>query len=180
MTGISGGMFYGKGPPPAVTNAPAEGSCQTGRCHAQYPLNSGPGTLRLTGIPTTYQPGEKYILAISLTQEGQRRWGFQLTALDGNHHPAGELILVDEQFTQLKSEVIPNTSKRKYIEHTLDGTYPGQKNGPVVWEIIWQAPDKSAGPVFFYTAANAADFNKKPWGDYVYARIDTALGLPPN
>jgi hypothetical protein len=180
MTGISAGMFYGKGAPPAVTHAPAEGSCQAGRCHTQYPLNSGSGTLNLTGIPSGYRAGEKYILTISLVQEGQARWGFQITALDGNDHPAGELLLLDTQFTQLKTEVMPDMSERQYIGHTVEGTYPGIKNGPVTWEIIWQAPRKDTGPVFFYTAANAANFNKRPWGDYIYTRVDTVFGSPSN
>ena len=153
---------------------PGEGTCQAGRCHVQYPLNSGSGLLGITGIPNMYQPGEQYSLSISLAQKGQKRWGFQLTALDSNHLPAGELILVDEQLTQIKMEMMPDKSRRQYVEHTVAGTYVGTKNGPVTWEAIWQAPSVDAGPVFFYTAANAADFNKKPWGDYIYTRIDTA------
>ncbi|MFC1620131.1 choice-of-anchor V domain-containing protein [Candidatus Neomarinimicrobiota bacterium] len=179
MTGVAGGMFYGKGPPPAATNAPGEGACQTGRCHVQYQLNSGPGTLNTAGIPNTYQPSERYPLAISLAQEGQKRWGFQLTVLDSTHQPAGELILSDEQLTQKKAEIMPDKSERQYIEHTVEGTYPGITNGPVTWKVIWQAPSKDTGPVFFYTVANAANSNKKPWGDYIYTRIDTALLSPP-
>jgi hypothetical protein len=178
MTSIAGGMFYGKGPPPAATNAPGEGACQTGRCHVQYQLNSGPGTLNATGIPNIYQLGEKYPIAISLRQESQKRWGFQLTVLDSAHQPAGDLILSDEQLTQKKTEVMADKSERQYVEHTVEGTYPGIKTGPVTWKVIWQAPSKDAGPVFFYTAANAANSNKKPWGDYIYTRIDTAQISP--
>jgi hypothetical protein len=174
MTGIAGGMFYGKGPPPAATNAPGEIACQASRCHVQYPLNSGPGVLEVTGIPKHYQPGKRYPLTISLAQKGQQRWGFQLTALDSAHQPAGEVVVSNAEHTQLKSEAMPDKSERHYIEHTVGGTFPGTPNGPVVWEVIWQAPDEVIGPICFYTAGNAADFNKKPWGDYIYTRIDTA------
>jgi hypothetical protein len=114
-----------------------------------------------------------------LSQKDQKRWGFQLTVLDSDHRPAGELILSDEQLTQKKTEVMPDKSERQYIEHTVEGTYPGIKTGPVTWTVIWQAPSKDAGQVFFYTAANAANFNKKPWGDYIYTHIDTAQLSPP-
>lgn len=63
-------------------------------------------------------------------------------------------------------------SERFYIEHTLDGTYMAA-SGPVSWKFLWRAPKDDRGPIYFYTAANAANFNKKPWGDYIYTRIDT-------
>lgn len=179
MTGIIGAKFYGKGPPPAATNAPGEDACQAGRCHTQYPLNSSSGTLRLEGVPKKYRPGEKYALTVSLAQKGQKRWGFQLTALDSTHQPSGVLILSAGHLTQTKTEVMPDDSKRQYIGHTAEGTYPGKANGPVTWELLWQAPSKDIGPVYFYTAANAANFNKKPSGDYIYTRIDTVrVSLP--
>jgi hypothetical protein len=132
--------------------------------------------LGLAGVPDRYKPGEQYLLTISLTQKDQKRWGFQLTALDSSYQSAGVLIPAAEHFTQKKTESMPDNSERQYVGHTAAGTYPGKVSGPVTWEFLWQAPSKDAGPVYFYSAANAANFNKNPRGDYIYTRIDTVKG----
>lgn len=166
-------VYYGKGAKPASTNAPGETACQAAKCHAQHPLNSGAGILALTGVPGRYIPGTRYPLTISLAQEGQKRWGFQITALDSTNHAAGKFILADRDLTQLRDEILENGQHRLYVEHTLAGSYRGSKNGPVIWEVIWEASPDIAGQVYFYLAANAANFNKKPWGDYIYTLTDT-------
>ena len=117
------------------------------------------------------------MLTVSLAQPGQKRWGFQLTALTDKHQRAGEFSLVDEKLTQLQTATMPDSSMRQYVEHTAEGSYMGRGDGPVSWELAWTAPKHQLGDVIFYTAGNAANFNKKPWGDYIYTRADTARGL---
>ncbi len=170
---------YGKGPKPECTNAPGEASCRIVDCHAQYELNSGGGILSLHGVPSVYQPGQRYMLTVSLAQPGQKRWGFQLTALTDKHQRAGEFSLVDEKLTQLQTATMPDSSMRQYVEHTAEGSYMGRGDGPVSWELAWTAPKHQLGDVIFYTAGNAANFNKKPWGDYIYTRVDTVRGRLP-
>ena len=174
-TGTLAGSQYGKGPRPASTNAPGEVSCQATKCHTQNELNSGDGSLTVSGVPASYEPRKRYDLTITLEQPGQKRWGFQLTALTADSLPAGDFLVTDELLTQLKTETMDNGSVRQYLEHTLKGSHMGKKDGPVSWQVGWTAPDKPAGPITFYTAANAANFNKKPWGDYIYTRVDTSL-----
>ena len=169
-------VYYGKGAKPASTNAPDETACQAAKCHAQYPLNSGEGILTLSGVPSRYEPGARYPLTISLAQEGQKRWGFQVTSLDSANRAAGKFVLTDEERTQLRDAILEDGQQRLYVEHTLAGSYMGSKNGPVSWEVIWEAGPEATGPVYFYLAANAANFNKKPWGDYIYTLTDTADG----
>lgn len=165
---------YGKGAKPASTNAPGESSCQAEKCHTQNDLNSGGGELSVTGVPRAYEPGKEYPITIALQQQGQKRWGFQITVLNEGQLPSGELILKDPKLTQLRTETMPDGSVRQYVEHTLEGSQMGKKDGPVSWEIVWQAPANPDGRIYFYTAANAANFNKKPWGDFIYTTIDTA------
>lgn len=170
---------YGKGPRAECTSAPGEDSCRIVDCHIQYQLNSGGGTLSLRGVPPVYQPGRRYLLTVSLAQPGQKRWGFQLTALTHKHRSAGEFSLVDEKLTQLQTATRPDSSTRQYVEHTAEGSYMGTRDGPVSWELAWTAPGQQLGDVIFYTAGNAANFNKKPWGDYIYTRVDTARSRLP-
>ncbi|MEE9466483.1 MAG: choice-of-anchor V domain-containing protein [Candidatus Neomarinimicrobiota bacterium] len=168
---------YGRGPRTKCTNAPGESSCRMTDCHAQYELNSGGGTLTLKGVPVAYQPGRRYVLTVSLAQTGQKRWGFQITALTATNQPAGELSLVQDSLTQIKTATFPDSSVRQYVEHTAEGSFRGRLDGPVQWDLAWTAPKQPAGDIIFYTAANAANFNKKPWGDYIYTRADTSLSL---
>ena len=170
---------YGKGAKPASTNAPGETSCQGSKCHAQYPLNSGPGTLTLGGIPDQFVSGEAYSLNITLEQKGQKRWGFQITALTADSLAGGHFALTDEIGTQLRDEVMPEGYRRFYVEHTLTGSQMGTKDGPVSWSVDWVAPDDVSGPIYFYLAANAANFNKKPKGDYIYTLTDTSRAALP-
>ncbi|UCD37920.1 MAG: hypothetical protein JSW54_00070 [Fidelibacterota bacterium] len=172
-------VHYGKGPKPASTNAPGETSCQAGRCHSQYELNGGDGALTVEGVPGAYAPGQKYELTITIAQKGQKRWGFQITALDTNNLPAGGFYLLEKELTQQVQLSSSEGSPRRYVQHTLEGSYLGKKNGPVSWKLEWEAPDKPMGTVLFYTAGNAANFDKKPWGDFIYTHIDTSREAQP-
>jgi hypothetical protein len=172
-------FHYGKGPKPSSTNAPGENSCQADQCHTQYDVNSGEGTLRVDGVPATYKYGEIYILSITLEQTGQKRWGFQITALDTNGQTAGEFSLQEDELTQIMFTAMPDGTPRQYGAHTLKGSHMGRKDGPVGWHLVWKAPSESVGPVYFYTAGNAANFNKKPWGDFIYTRVDTSQTNTP-
>lgn len=169
---------YGKGAKPASTNAPGETACQDSKCHAQFPLNSGPGTLTLGGVPDMFELGKTYTLSITLEQEGQKRWGFQITALTPDSLAAGHFALTDPELTQLRDELMPAGYNRFYVEHTLKGSKMGVKNGPVSWTMEWVAPKEDGGQVNFYVAANAANFNKKPWGDYIYVLTDSSRAAP--
>ena len=169
---------YGKGAKPASTNAPGETACQDSKCHVQFPLNSGPGNLTLNGVPDMFEFGKAYTLSITLEQKGQKRWGFQITALTRDSLAAGQFALTDPELTQLRNKVMPSGDKRLYVEHTLKGSRMGVKNGPVSWTTDWVAPKENGGPVYFYLAANAANFNKKPRGDYIYVLTDSSRAAP--
>ena len=171
-------VHYGKGSKPASTNAPGETSCQSEKCHTQNALNSGGGELAVTGVPEVYELGKQYTLSITLLQKGQKRWGFQITVLNEDSLASGELLLLDPKLTQIKTDAVANGLMRQYVEHTLEGSHMGRKDGPVSWAVAWQAPDKPEGRITFYTAANAANFNKKPWGDFIYTTLDTSEAPP--
>ena len=72
---------YSFGPPDGRTGAPNENTCT--ECHSGNSLNAAGGSLVLT-VPKTYEPGEVYDIVVKLSRNGQRRWGFQMTALNGN------------------------------------------------------------------------------------------------
>jgi hypothetical protein len=76
------------GPPAGFTGAPGELICND--CHTTPTQSSGSLTLN---TPSTYTPGQTYNITVThLTSDAtKKRWGFELTALDGADQKAGTL-----------------------------------------------------------------------------------------
>ncbi len=158
---------YIRGPKDKRTGAPGEQICVASKCHVDHKVNSGPGKLSALGIPKTYTPGKTYPITIQLEQQGQKIWGFELTAINDSLSEAGKIVKFDRHKMQLSEDEV-NGKTRFYLKHTRRGVYQGKKNGPVQWHFVWQAPEKPEGVVSFYVAGNAGNGNKKPTGDYIY------------
>ena len=153
------------GPPKQRTGAPNENTCATAGCHIGNSLNAPGGSLVLT-VPKTYEPGEVYDIVVNLSRNGQRRWGFQMTALNENNVGTGSFKSIDAN-TQL------NRSDNKYIEHTAKGTAQGTRNMHS-WMFEWTAPANDVGPITFYAAGNAANNASGAGGDYIYTQSATS------
>ena len=140
------------GPEPGYTNAPGDlGNCTS--CHDHHLVNEGPGSVRLNGLPASYQPGQAYTLTVTTAQAGRVRFGFQLTAIDSTGSRAATLASLDSS-----TQVIPQTGAggRQYIEHTSPGTL-ATVVGSRTWQIRWTAPATDIGTVRFYVAGNATN-----------------------
>ena len=79
------------GPTPSNTNAPSESNCTA--CHTSFPLNSGEGTVAITGLPARWTPGQQISLTITTSQADGVIYGYQMTALDSQGKRAGTLTL---------------------------------------------------------------------------------------
>ncbi len=144
-------------------------------CHDNFALNSGGGSLSLTGLPTGgYTPGQTYTLVVHLAQQGQQRWGFQLTSVKSSNpgRKGGQLINTDAINTALgvTGGILPD-----YENHTSAGTRAGTLNGPVTFTFNWQAPVANTGTILFYYVGNAANNSDDPNGDYIYAHVDSVM-----
>ena len=145
------------GPENGRTGAPGESNCTVG-CHSSFPLNSGSGSVAISGIPETgYMPGEKYTITISVSQSGQIRWGFEAVILDASNNNAGTITVTDASRTQTSQ-----SGGRTYIKHTLGGTASG------TWTFDWTAPASDIGEITIYAAGNAANGNGSNQGDFIY------------
>lgn len=156
---------FAEGPNAGVTGAPGELTCAVSGCHGGVP-NTGPGQLEIIA-PTFYAPGQTYEMTVRhLTSDpSRRRWGFQLTALDGTSNRAGNL-----QSTSGLTQVLEGGpgGNREYIEHGFLGTFQGQSL-PASWTFNWVAPSGDVGPVTFYAAGNQANNNGSESGDQIYS-----------
>lgn len=158
------------GPEDGYTAAPAEFDCTV--CHFSFPVNSGSGSLRISGVPRTYQPNQIIPITVTLKHPGAAIMGFQLTAADDEGHNAGTMTLLDPGSTQLQNFNNGNFP-RVYVEHVLAGTVPSP-SGQRSWTFNWTAPNSSPGAnvagrrVTFYAAGNAGNGNSNIDGDYIY------------
>jgi len=175
---------FKEGPPPAHTGGFGEPTCR--QCHADAGLNEPGGRLAIAGVPSDGIPGRTYELAVSLERVGMLRAGFQLAArsaagdLAGTQ--AGVLSPVDAR-TAIVSDSLTHVS---YIEHTLLGTAvasggaggAGGAGGSSAarWTFRWTAPVTGTGAVVLHVAANAANDDDSPLGDFIYA---SAVQVPP-
>ncbi len=161
---------FSAGPPPSRTGAPALGSfpaettCTA--CHTTFPLNSGPGTLTITGLPVTYSPNQEIMVTVTVNQADRVRYGFQATVLDDQGQKVGELIATDANRTQIVDGIAPFVG-RQYIRHVQAGTPPSGTNQGS-WTFTWRAPAQSAGRVTFYVSGNAGNGMTGNQGDFIY------------
>jgi hypothetical protein len=166
--GLAAEIMWSSGPADGFTGAPGENTCQI--CH-----NHGPddGSLQLPGFPAEYLPDQAYTLTVSIEDPGQQRWGFELTAVDGDGNGAGTFTITDPVNTQL-SDNDPSTA-RDYVKHTSVGTYIGTSDGPVTWMFQWTAPGSSVGDVDFFVAGNAANGDGTTEGNNIYTASATVV-----
>jgi hypothetical protein len=143
------------------TGAPGELTCTS--CHTTSPLNSGPGSITIEGVPAVYEAEQTYTITVRVGHPSRRRWGFQISAYTDALQTAGTFQLTDPGHTQ-KVTAGGNT----YVGHNNPGTYAGQANG-ASWSFEWTAPPAGAGLVTFYAAGNASNNNGLDTGDNIYA-----------
>lgn len=159
---------YSDGPPPGHSGGFGQPTCHA--CHGDMPLNGGPGTLRLAGLPKTYEPGARYTLTVSLNQPDVRRAGFQLAARrrdrgsDDAPSQAGRLAAVDDRATIVETA----DPAVQYAQHTEAGSRL-EMPGHAQWTVEWWAPTEDAGDVIFHLVGNAANDDDSEFGDQIYA-----------
>ncbi len=151
---FSAGPPVGRTGAPALGSFPAELTCQG--CHSSFSVNSGPGSLTVTGVPATYTLGQEVTVTVTLTQADRARYGFQATALDELGRKAGDLVLVaGDTRTQLANGT-GNYAGRQYVHQTTAGFAPSGTNTGS-WTFTWRAPATNVGRVTLYVSGNAAN-----------------------
>ena len=154
------------GPSASHTDAPGEDNCTA--CHASFPVNSGTGSVQITGIPRRYMPGQQVSVTVTTSQSDATIYGFQLTAIDSLGRNAGTITLPVQTLprTQIISGLVGG-DVRQYVEHTVDGL-SGGVFGSNSWNFTWTAPLQRVGKISFYASGNAANSDGSPSDDYIY------------
>ncbi|MBV9211483.1 MAG: hypothetical protein JOZ52_12670, partial [Acidobacteria bacterium] len=167
------------GPSPSFTNAPGEGNCTA--CHTSFDVNSGGGSVVITGLPARYTPSQIYPVTVTVTHVNAVIFGFELTSIDTLGRQAGTLLNTTGQSTQMQVvQGLVGGNTRDYIEHNVNGTIPTQFNTKS-WTFNWRAPATRLGRVTLYAGGNGANSDGTPIGDYIYTTSSsTTSGSPPS
>lgn len=157
------------GPTPSHTGAPLEETCT--RCHGDFPVNSGEGSIELDGVLANYTPGQTFNITVTARQAAAVIYGFQLTAIDGTGQKVGTFTIpaASEDRIQVLQGRLGNNAEilREYVEHKSGGLSNGQF-GSNSWTFQWTAPSQTVGRIDFYAASNSANSDGSPGGDYIY------------
>jgi hypothetical protein len=174
-------LAFPGGPPAGTSGAPGEQTCND--CHGDFPLNSGNGSVVITAFPDLftlgYIPSANYTVNVTVDKWGQKRWGFEMTALrDSNDSKAGEFTLIQPGRTRIDNA----GNGRQYVTHCCAddpgtggvGDAGAGTPGPFSWSVQWTAPANGTGAVSFYAAGNTANNDNTPSGDWIYTTSRTA------
>ena len=164
------------GPDPA-SNGVVGPTCNQALCHVGNPVNSptGSGSLTLSGLPSSWTPGQTYPLTVTISRTGSGRYGFQLSAVsDTGNAQAGTLAVS----TSNRVSVITGGGVQ-YAQHNQISSSLAPTG---VFIFNWTAPaSATVGTVRFNVAANAANGDGANTGDFIYTRVDrvSAATAPP-
>lgn len=156
-------------------------------CHSSFGLNSGDGSLTLSGAPApgAVAPNTTYNLTLTLEDPGQVRGGFQMVAVDDlsltlKQTSVGTFVDdgVVNTLTTANGDPGPGTevnSSTGRITHHFPQNFV---NDRAVWNFQWTSPAVVSGPIYFYYTGNAGNNATSTSGDYIYAANTLNAALP--
>ena len=157
------------GPPPGHTGAPGEGTCADAGCHDSYPVNSGPGAIRID--PWNFLAPDSLLFDVRIEGSQGVRWGFQGVVLETTSIDVFELVRSDSARTRLW--VVHDSLE--YVTHSAVGAIPIAPDSLPSWQFLavhkYRLVADAPCPYIFVSAV-VADGDGTPAGDYVYTNWD--------
>jgi uncharacterized protein (TIGR03437 family) len=177
---------HSAGPDSGKAGVPGETNCNQSQCHVGTAVNGGGGSVKVTFAGTSYIPGVKQHLVVTISDPTARVWGFQLTARPASDPKtmAGSFTSTDKftgvvcgvppfdpnqdrYFDFPNSQNCPANLPLAYIEHTQAGTARIQ-SGSLSYDFDWTPPATAVGSIAIYVAGNGANGNGNQDGDHIY------------
>ena len=147
-------------------------------CHTGF-ADTGPGSLRLLGLPDRYEPDTEYELVVELLEPWRSRYGFELAVVSPELEQAGSLAAGDPSLTQI---VFDASRQLDFLSQRAAGSLPFDPAGNS-WSFRWLAPPEPAAPIAFYLCGVSGDGDGSPRNDRVYCRVEglvpAGCALPP-
>lgn len=138
-------LSYSSNPPLGKTGAPGEGTCAD--CHGGGP--GGGSILVKSSTGTTYHPGTRQHLTVTISDPTANTWGYEMTAVQTSKGTVGAGIF---KATDNNSSV--RSANRKSYGAQLNDLQG--KTGKVTYKIDWTPPKTNVGKITLYLAGNAA------------------------
>ena len=159
-------------PPAEMTGAPGEKTCARTGCHTNSSGGNGNVSLLFDSGNNFYEPGSTYTIQVEVDDPdiNKIRYGFEVTALDGNNNKAGDFVVTNTVNTTTQT-----SNSRQYISHK-------NANSTNQWQFEWTAPSSDVGKITFYFAGNAANGSGAN-NDHIYtntAEISTLVSSVVN
>jgi hypothetical protein len=165
--------------PTGKTGAPSAStgsSSNCSSCHGDYSVNSGGGSITLTGLPSTYVPGSSYSFSIKINHPTTDRkvWGYAIKAID----TVTRNVVGMWSTTNANSSVKGTAGSTSYeLSHANAATTTAGANTYTYTNLTWTAPALptiNQARVKFYVAVIAGNNNGNEAGDYVYTTTFTS------
>jgi len=168
-------LGHAAGPDPGVDGVfGASVNCTLSGCHTTFPVNSGTGSVTITGLPSSWVPGQTYPLTVTVTGTGAVVYGFQLSAVaDSTNLQAGTLSRVNGAVQIIcaasAGTLYPGINCSapgaiQFAEHTA-------ATAVKTFSVNWIAPSSaSVGTVRFNVAGNAANGDGTSLNDHIYTQ----------
>lgn len=151
-------LAYSSGSPGGKSNSPGDMGANCTDCHTGNPIAATDWIS--SNVPVTgYIPGNTYTITLNGSHSGVVKFGFEVTAENGNNEKAGTFVLTDNEQTKF-------TNGGVAVTHTSDGNTPS--GGEKTWTVDWTAPEAGTGSIGFYASFNAANGNGNTSGDVIY------------
>lgn len=126
-------------PPLGKTGAPGEGTC--GDCHGGGPGGGKIAVKSSTG--TTYHPGTKQHLTVTITDAAASDWGYEMTSVQTTKPTVGTGVF---KATDTNSNVRKSGTK----SYAAQANIQSGKTKQATYKIDWTPPAKSVGKITLY------------------------------
>ena len=172
-------MAFSNGSPEGFSGGPSSSMLDCAVCHADFEVNSGPGSIGVLDLPALYVPDKVYVLRVRVEDPSKVGAGFEISVEDPAGAFIGELAVIDTVNTDSAG-----SGPVSYITHTSDG----KANSIADWSAMgsaaeftvqWKAPPSDAGAINFYAAGNAINNGTASSGDEVYTTAPMRLAAAP-
>ena len=162
---------YSSVPPAGLTGATGS---YCNNCHSSFALNSGGGSVTVSGLPAGGYTLAGFYNTISITinhgAANRKKWGFSMKAVDAAGNAVGT-------FNSTNARAKRNSGDQSELSHFSAATTAAGANTYTYDNLSWVAPSTNVGPVTFYYVGNAGDNASSSNGDYIYSGT-TVISLP--
>ena len=119
-------------------------------CHSGSGVNTGDGGISVSGLPSSYVPGQTYDLSLTVNGTNSNGFGFQFMPKS--------LAGASGSLTAVSSDMGIESNAAEHRGRSSDGS----------WSFQWTAPATDEGEVIFYASGLATGGSSGSWGDSVY------------